>query len=286
MKMGERSDGQQSIDYYLQALKLSRAVVPFGTTAVSFDALPGVRKELQAIVNNEDANQKESGVLNGKRLVDSEFTAVEMKKRLSQHEGDKRKYNVIHFATHFRLGSDTATSFLLLGNNQAMTLEQVSDSPEMTFADVELVTLSACNTGYSSLVATKIEEKERQQFLQSNGKEIDRLAGFIEGRGAKAVLATLWPVVDESSQLLMTEFYRLGKENPNMTKIEALRQAQLSLLTGGVERTTQKSSSQRAEPIGKAKPAGSSALPFQSDPKAPYAHPYYWAPFILIGNWR
>lgn len=25
---------------------------------------------------------------------------------------------------------------------------------------------------------------------------------------------------------------------------------------------------------------------FKVDPKAPYAHPYYWAPFILIGNWK
>jgi CHAT domain-containing protein len=25
---------------------------------------------------------------------------------------------------------------------------------------------------------------------------------------------------------------------------------------------------------------------FTRDPKRPYAHPYYWAPFILIGNWR
>jgi CHAT domain-containing protein len=25
---------------------------------------------------------------------------------------------------------------------------------------------------------------------------------------------------------------------------------------------------------------------FHADPNAPYAHPYFWAPFILIGNWR
>jgi CHAT domain-containing protein len=25
---------------------------------------------------------------------------------------------------------------------------------------------------------------------------------------------------------------------------------------------------------------------FTVDPKRPYAHPYYWAPFILIGNWK
>ena len=25
---------------------------------------------------------------------------------------------------------------------------------------------------------------------------------------------------------------------------------------------------------------------FKADPNKPYAHPYFWAPFILIGNWR
>jgi tetratricopeptide (TPR) repeat protein len=25
---------------------------------------------------------------------------------------------------------------------------------------------------------------------------------------------------------------------------------------------------------------------FQTDASAPYAHPYFWAPFILFGNWR
>ncbi|HEV8713781.1 MAG TPA: hypothetical protein VGX03_13255 [Candidatus Binatia bacterium] len=36
------------------------------------------------------------------------------------------------------------------------------------------------------------------------------------------------------------------------------------------------------------KPEGTGATQphFTPDPRAPYAHPYYWAPFILIGNWK
>jgi len=26
--------------------------------------------------------------------------------------------------------------------------------------------------------------------------------------------------------------------------------------------------------------------PYKADLRAPFSHPYYWAPFILIGNWR
>jgi CHAT domain-containing protein len=28
------------------------------------------------------------------------------------------------------------------------------------------------------------------------------------------------------------------------------------------------------------------AKPFAVDAKRPFAHPFYWAPFVLIGNWR
>jgi CHAT domain-containing protein len=42
------------------------------------------------------------------------------------------------------------------------------------------------------------------------------------------------------------------------------------------------------EPVRGAKPlAGTPAAgEFKPDPKAPFAHPYYWAPFILMGNWQ
>jgi len=63
----------------------------------------------------------------------------------------------------------------------------------------------------------------------------------------------------------MQEFYR-GHE-AGLTKAAALRKAQLAFLQGG----------------GSAK-SGSDGL-FIPPKGAPYAHPYYWAPFILMGNW-
>jgi CHAT domain-containing protein len=69
-------------------------------------------------------------------------------------------------------------------------------------------------------------------------------------QGAKAVVASLWPVADDSTRLLMQEFYRLRNAR-RLAKVEALRQAQLGLLR-----------------------------------KGDYRHPYFWAPFVLIGNWR
>jgi CHAT domain-containing protein len=75
------------------------------------------------------------------------------------------------------------------------------------------------------------------------------MAGVAVRSGARSTLASLWSVNDRSTALLMIEFYReLGK--PGVTKAEALRRAQIALL-------------------------------HQDD----YTSPYYWAPFVLLGNW-
>lgn len=76
------------------------------------------------------------------------------------------------------------------------------------------------------------------------------LAGVAVRSGARSTVATLWSVRDESTAELMTKFYETLKQ-PGVTKAAALRSSQLSLLK----------SSQ-------------------------YRHPFYWAPFVLVGNWQ
>jgi len=237
----------------------------------SFQELKGVANELNAILGTDVRAAKGVG------LLDQAFTEDALKTDLSMTLGDKRKFNVIHFATHFRLGSDTGDSFLLLGNNKALTLADIADSPEMNLTDVELVTLSACNTGFGS-----VESKD--SLTANNGKEVDSLAQFIELRGAKSVMATLWAVVDESTSLLMGEFYRLRKANPTWSKAEALRQAQISLLTGKNVGSSDPNG-RRSDPID-LDDSTSDQPRFKKDNARPFAHPHYWAPFVLIGNWR
>ena len=75
----------------------------------------------------------------------------------------------------------------------------------------------------------------------------------------------------------MQTLYRLRIEK-QLTKAEALRQAQLALLTG------QESGSGSVK-RGARRSDGNQAAAFTIDPKAPFAHQYFWAPFILMGNW-
>ncbi len=75
------------------------------------------------------------------------------------------------------------------------------------------------------------------------------LAGVAVRSGAKSTLATLWPVNDQSTAQFILQFYESLK-NAHQSKVQAMRQAQLTLL---------------------------------KNPS--YQHPYYWGPFILVGNW-
>ncbi|HEY9604396.1 MAG TPA: CHAT domain-containing protein [Allocoleopsis sp.] len=78
------------------------------------------------------------------------------------------------------------------------------------------------------------------------------LAGVAVRAGARSTIATLWSVNDASTAQFMIQFYE-QLNNPKLTKAEAVRNAQQALLT--------------------------------QYPKRDYNRPYYWAPFILIGNW-
>ncbi|NER08293.1 MAG: CHAT domain-containing protein, partial [Okeania sp. SIO3C4] len=85
-------------------------------------------------------------------------------------------------------------------------------------------------------------------LVEGGGAEILGLGYAIQKAGSRAAIATLWEVEDDSTETLMTTFYELQNNNPTYTTAEALRQAQISLI--------------------------------QSENN----HPYYWSPFLLIGN--
>ncbi len=207
---------------------------------MKLEALPGSREELMAIIHDE-SEPTEKGILAGKRYLDKDFTLDRLKGSLAARNVDgKRKFNVVHLASHFRLGDNWSNSFLFLGNGKVLSLEEIGNSPDIDFSEVELVTLSACNTALTT---------------DSRGFEVDSLAAAIQAKSGKAVLATLWAVYDESTSLLMQSFYRERKDDPRLTKAKALQRAQMKLITG---KTNGKS----------------------------FAHPYFWAGFVLIGNWN
>jgi CHAT domain-containing protein len=66
-----------------------------------------------------------------------------------------------------------------------------------------------------------------------------------------------------------------------LDKADALRQAQLALLRGSAGADGASNAERGLTRVDAAPTTGN----FKTDPNAPYAHPFYWAPFILMGNW-
>lgn len=233
---------------------------------IQFKALPGARTELMKIVR-EGNKPGETGIFNGRRLMNKDFTAAAFSASLAGASG--RKFNAVHMASHFRLGDDRSSSFLLLGDGTTLSLETISRSSGISFGGVELVTLSACNTAFGT---------------NSTGREIDSLADIIQAKSGKAVLATLWAVSDESTSMLMSEFYRIRKDLPLTGKAGAIQSVQKQFIDGKLKVGLTRAEIFRPKPDST---AGSSGQPkYVFDPNKPFAHPYYWSPFVLIGNWR
>jgi CHAT domain-containing protein len=159
--------------------------------------------------------------------------------------------SVVHIASHFVFRGDVGESFLLLSDGK-------SDHQGYELTASQLLTDPLLSVRGARLVTLSACSTAEAGTL-SNGRDMDSLGMILQKRGAAAVLATLWSVNDTSTSLLMSDFYRRWATTPGIQKVEALRQAQLAMLGG------------------KLQPAGATY---------DLSHPYYWAPFVLIGNFR
>jgi len=140
--------------------------------------------------------------------------------------------DIIHLAAHGELNPvQPLFSRILLGkdsiNDGSLEVHEVYG---LDLKETDLVVLSACDTQLGPL---------------SRGDDFVGLSRAFLSAGAPAVVATLWPVDDEATGLLMTRFY--------------------SNLSDGLGTAAALSAAQRAT-------------------RAKYPHPYYWAGFILTAD--
>lgn len=211
----------------------------------TFNPLPAVRDELAGIIKDQDGD----GVYPGQTLLNQAFTLDAFKNNL-------RGNRILHIATHAAfVPGQPKKSFIVLGDGNPMEIPEI-ETMSRRLKDLHLVVLSACQTALG-------------ETNQEDGTEIAGLSSyFLEANRSGAVVASLWNVNDNSTSVLMQRFYENMAAGD--TKADALRKAQLSLL--GSDQTADGD----ARIIGQRQSEDSGA--------APLAHPYFWAPFILIGN--
>jgi CHAT domain-containing protein/lipopolysaccharide biosynthesis regulator YciM len=211
-----------------------------------FSALPGVSEEVKSI----------GKLYNGSVLLDASFTKEQLKENLALATSDGSPL-ILHMATHASFGINKDQTFILMFKDK-LTLD---DLKGLELRNVSLLTLSACETA------------------ASDGRSGIGLAAMAEASGgAQSVLGSLWSVSDASTSLLMQRLYTNLKAG--MPKAQALRQAQLTLIYEQKDAAGQADNRGGLGVVSNAKVTGTptTAVAFND--------PFFWAPFILIGDWR
>ncbi len=132
----------------------------------------------------------------------------------------------------------------------------------MDLSGVELVTLSACETGLGE---------------EAGGEGLLGLQRAFQIAGAGSAVAGLWQVDDAATRQLMTQFYT-NLWQKKLPRLEALRQAQLWMLRHGEEWMQNEGQSRGMVDVR----VPAERLPIEDGRLAPY----YWAAFVLSGDWR
>ncbi|WP_445638629.1 CHAT domain-containing protein [Nostoc sp. DSM 114161] len=117
----------------------------------------------------------------------------------------------------------------------------------LLFADTQFKIADAALLGLQGTQLLTLSACQTALDINAKGQGIAGIAYIFERAGAKAVMASLWAVDDAATQELMVDFYQ--NLNQGKTKGEALREAKLKLIKD-------------------------------------HRHPFYWSPFILIGDAR
>ncbi len=176
---------------------------------------------------------------------------------------------ILHFACHARYGwtGRPLDSALYLTDDEPLTLQDLLSCPSLEGS--RLVTLSACETGLANLT-------------NSPDEFVGLPAGFLL-LGAPGIVSSLLVVGDYSTALLMGRFYEAHIAD-GQPPAEALRAAQCWLRDATREqlRTHGRSLSRSgtSEVALACEKLGSAGDPDER----PFAHPFFWAPFQLIGT--
>lgn len=178
------------------------------------------------------------------------------------------RYPLLHFATHGYLSEDAPLlSALLFADGDALSVYELMSLD----LRADLVVLSACRTALGQT---------------TGGDDVLGLTRGLLAAGAGAAIVSLWPVSDVSTSLLMGRFYRHLREGaPPAAALQAAQRELRSLSPAEIEAALQELRQSLAAPELLPTATRDLVLP-QAEPldqPLDYSHPFYWAPFILVG---
>lgn len=146
-----------------------------------------------------------------------------------------------------------ASHFYMRAGNDANSFLLLGDGTALTLAEINEssgLRFRGVELLVLSACSTALNSQGDFDVNSGTGAEVEGFGVLAQRKGAEAVLASLWDVADDATSTLMSNLYA-NLSGGKMTKAEALQAAQMEMI---------------------------------ADPQL--SHPYYWAPFILMGNWK
>lgn len=177
------------------------------------------------------------------------------------------RYPLLHFATHGYLSEDAPLlSAILFADGDALSVYELLSLD----LHADLVVLSACRTALGQT---------------TGGDDVLGLTRGLLAAGARAAIVSLWPVSDVSTSLLMGSFYRhLRAGAPPAAALQAAQTELRSLSPAEIAAALKTLDQSLAAPD--LLPAATRDLLLPAAPldqPHDYSHPFYWAPFVLVG---
>jgi CHAT domain-containing protein len=187
----------------------------------------------------------------GKALIGDQASEKEVRGLLPD-------YPLIHFATHGVLSEDNPLlSSILLSDSEALSVYELMGLK----LSADLVVLSACQTGLGRI---------------TGGDDVIGLTRGLLSAGTRSTVVSLWPVDDLSTSLFMGEFYRGLRSGRRPA--DCLKAAQNYLRALDAEEIAAEANKLREAGFARHLMPVRDAAPVRD-----YRHPYYWAPFVLVG---
>ena len=178
------------------------------------------------------------------------------KETLFRSEGFK--FDIVHFACHADFDSKSPSrSALLLSadtqNDGRLEVWEIMQTP----LEASFVAMSACNTSKGAI---------------SSGDEVVGLSRGMLYAGTPSLLGSLWSIDDKATSILMASFYKglLAGKRPTT----ALRNAQLKMMLQSSEISIYR------------RPMKTGEREHQPSSPSRYSHPFFWAAFNIIGDWK
>lgn len=272
-KLGVTLNEASPAEVIMKARKIDEMISP--SRGVAYSDLPATRAEVKTV----------SGLFERSlALLGSEASEQNLHQLLN--DGRLKQFQVLHFATHGQMNPELPMqSALMLADDDLpdgvaqylagkkvydgrLSAEEILESWEL---DADLVTLSACQTALGK---------------EAGGEGYVGFSQAIFLAGGRSCVLSLWKVDDSATSLFMTRFYQnlLGKRKglaQPMPKCEALHEAKrwLRRLTAEEVGTLVA----RLPEVARGKER-SRETTVRSESAHPFAHPYFWSSFILIGE--